>query len=213
MLFRSNQLFELELVQSIPDFFRLDEQKLSQVEGFKEKSISRLLNSIEKAKKMNLSQFLEALGIRYVGAQTALLLAQNFLSLEALYQLDEQKLISINGIGQKVAKQIALFFADTANKQMIQDLLNLGIDIKEEVKVDLEKAFFKDKRFVLTGTLQNYSRDQAAKLIRERGGQISSSLSKKTDFLLLGESPGSKLEKANKLGVSILDEPSFEKEL
>ena len=107
----------------------------------------------------------------------------------------------------------SLFFADTANKQMIQDLLNLGIDIKEEVKVDLEKAFFKDKRFVLTGTLQNYSRDQAAKLIRERGGQISSSLSKKTDFLLLGESPGSKLEKANKLGVSILDEPSFEKEL
>jgi len=200
------RLFENGLVKSLPDIFRLKSSDLEGIEGFKEKSIQNLLDSIEASKDVTLTRFLLGLGIPFVGEGTAEILASEYRSLERIAGADN--LADLDGIGPKVASSVQDYFADERNQDEINQLLELGVDPKPPKKKALE-GFFAGKTVVLTGSLENYSRSEAGSMIKERGGKVSGSVSVKTDYLLAGESAGSKLKKAEKLGVKILTEDEF----
>lgn len=206
------QLVEKGLVKRISDIYLLNEEKLSKLEGFKEKSIGNLLKSIESSKKCPLSRLIMGLGIQYVGAETAELLADEAGDLARIAVMTEEELRSIGGIGDKTAQSIAIFFQDPYAQEEIALLFERGVRPKEGRKKIVGHPFF-GKTFVLTGALTNYSRDEAALLIKERGGKVSGSVSKKTDYVLVGEDPGSKYTKAKELGVNILSEMQFEQML
>lgn len=205
------QLFEKGFIAVPSDIYTLTEMELSQLDGFKEKSIQNLLASIEKSKQVSLPKLIMALAIKYVGAGTAELLAHKAGDLEKLTQLTYEELLEVDGIGEKVAEAVIEYFDDPRNQKEIDRLLKLGVKPEQTRIVRINNHPFEGKTFVLTGTLEDFSRDDAAKLIKERGGKISSSVSKNTDFVLAGESPGSKLEKAEKLGVKVLSESEFKK--
>lgn len=207
------QLIERGLVSRISDLYSLDENALYQLEGFKEKSVHNLLSSIEKSKKCSLSRFLMGLQIKYVGEETAEDLAEATGDLEKLMHMKKEDLLEIEGVGEKVADSILAYFEDPNNREEIHLLLKHGVAPKAQKKKKIEGHFFDRKTFVLTGTLAHHSRDEASLLIKERGGKTSSSVSKQTDYLLLGTEPGSKYDKAKELGVKILTEEEFEKML
>jgi DNA ligase (NAD+) len=189
----------------------LNKEDLSGLEGFGEKSINNLLNSIEKSKTCPLWRFILALQIKYVGKETAQLLSGEAQNLENLMKIKKEELLDIEGIGEKAAESIFEFFKDEDNLKEIKRFLSHGVKlISERKKI---KHIFSNKTFVLTGSLKNYKREEAYDLIKERGGKVSSSVSKKTDFVLLGEDPGSKYEKAKKLNIKIIKETEFEKML
>jgi DNA ligase (NAD+) len=206
------QLVEKGLVKRISDIYLLDEKGLSSLEGFKEKSIRNLLHSIDSSRKCPLSRFIMGLGIKYVGTETAELLAEEAGDLETLMHMSEENLISIDGIGEKTAKSIAAFFKHKENREEIRLLLSHGVH-PQKMKKKRTDHEFSGKTFVLTGALKNFSRDEASALIKERGGKITGSVSKKTDYVLVGEDPGSKYDKAKELGVKILSEEEFRKSL
>ncbi len=206
------QLVEKGLIARVSDIYLLDALSLSQLDGFKDKSIHNLLKSIESSKKCSLARFIMALGIKYVGTETAELLAEEAGSLERLLQMNEEELLAIEGIGEKTAPTIAAFFRDKSNLEEIELLLLHGVE-PEKMKKKVFDHAFSGKTFVLTGALLHYSRDEATALIKERGGKVSGSVSKKTDFVLVGEDPGSKYEKAKELGIPILSEEEFKKML
>lgn len=204
-----SQLVEKGYVKRISDIYRLGSEELSSLRNFKEKSIKNLLDSIEASKKVTLARFLMALGIPQVGAETAEALAQCAKSLSTIFEMTKESLKEIEGIGDKVADSIITFFQNPSNREEIEMLLSLGVDPKvTEIQMILNHSF-QGKTFVLTGSLEHYSREEASAMIRERGGKISSSISKETNYLLIGEAPGSKYAKAKKLGIPILDEASF----
>lgn len=205
------QLVELGLVESISDIYRLTEEELYQLPNFKEKSVHNLLEAIEASKEVALDRFILALGIPFVGTETASLLAQRAGSLEKLFELTEEELLAIEGVGPVVAHSVLNFFAEEGNLEEIDELLAAGVTPKATKVKQFKNHPFSGKSFVLTGSLEHFTRDEASALIRERGGKVSSSVSKKTDYLLLGEEPGSKYEKAQKLGVNILLESDFKK--
>lgn len=204
------QLVEQGLVGRISDIYLLDEIALMQLDGFKEKSIHNLLTSINASRKCPLSRFIMGLGIKSVGTETAELLAEEAGDLDTLMEMGEEALLAIDGIGEKTAKTIADFFKDRENREEIRLLLAHGVE-PQKMKKKMTDHLFSGKTFVLTGTLQNYSRDEASALIKERGGKVSGSVSKKTDYLLAGEDAGSKYDKAKELGVKILSEEEFQK--
>ncbi|MBB63705.1 MAG: DNA ligase (NAD(+)) LigA [Waddliaceae bacterium] len=204
------KLIESHAIRRAPDVFILTKEDIAGLEGFKEKSINNLLKGIEKAKHVPLARFIMALGIKYVGAGTAELLANRSGTVEAFQKMTLEELVAIDGVGEKVAQSVTAYLEDPKNKQEIQDLLDRGVSpAKVEASTFTEHAFA-EKTFVLTGTLEHYTRSGAASLIKERGGKVSSSVSKKTDYLLAGDAAGSKLEKAEKLGVNVLSEESFQ---
>ncbi len=196
-------------VKSIADIYTLTEGQVSQLEGFKSKSIQNLLNAIEKSKKVPLSKFIMALGIKYVGTGTAELLAHEAGSIEKLSHFSLDRLLAIEGIGDKIANAVVDYFADKRNQEEIQLLLSKGVTPQQAKIQKIEGHPFEGKTFVITGTLKNYSRSEAGALIKERGGKVTDSVSRKTEFLVAGAEPGSKLEKAQALGVKILDEAEF----
>jgi len=196
-------------VKSISDIFRLTEDQLSQLEGFKTKSVYNLLTSIEKARDVSLDHFIMGLGIKHIGAETAEILAKKAGSIEALMEMSKEELEKIDGIGDKVATSIVDYFLKEENRNEIQSLLNLGVKPRKVKTVSFVNHAFNEKIFVLTGSLKNYTRDAAAALIKERGGKVTDSVSKKTDFLIAGESTGSKFDKAKTLGIPILTEEQF----
>lgn len=204
----AEQLMEKQLVSSPADLFSLTEDDLFKLEGFKEKSVQNLLNAIEKSKHTTLDRFIFALGIKHVGAQTAYALAKRAGSIAAIEKMSSEELQAIEGFGEKVASSIVSFFADTENKREVDRLLKHLVLAPISVS-SFEGHPFEGKIFVLTGGLENYTREKASSLIRERGGEISSSVSKKTDYVLAGSDAGSKLEKAKGLGVTILSEDEF----
>jgi DNA ligase (NAD+) len=206
----AEQLVEKGLVGRISDIYLLDEKALASLEGFKEKSIQNLMQSIEASRKPPLSRFIMGLGIKYVGTETAELLAEESGDLESLMKLSEEDLLSIDGIGEKTAKTIAAFFKDEDNRDEIKLLLAHGVH-PQKMKKKIAGHDFSGKTFVLTGALQNYSRDEVAALIKERGGKVSGSVSKNTDYVLVGDEPGSKYDKAKQLGIKILSEEQFQK--
>jgi len=207
------QLVSLGFVKTPSDFFKLTEEELSHLEGFKEKAITNLLESLEEAKNVPLSRFIMALGIKYVGSGTAELIAAKVGDIEGLLNVDYDDLIRIDGIGEKVAESVIDYLDDPENVDEIEEMIDAGVNPEKVEVVSYSGHPFDGKTFVLTGTLENYTRQSAAALIKERGGKVSSSVSSKTDYVLAGENAGSKLDKAEKLGVNILDEPAFEKML
>ncbi len=200
------QLFKKGLVKHPADLFLLTKEELATLDGFKEKSVNNLYQAIQGAKSVPFERFILALGIRHVGEQTAKDIAAKAGSVEGLMHLTQEELLSVEGIGEKVADSIVQYLHKNRD---IQRLLDAGVHPKVK-RIQRGHSFF-GKSFVLTGTLHNYTRSEAEKLIEERGGHISSSVSKKTDYLLLGEEPGSKYEKAKALKVPILTEREFAK--
>jgi DNA ligase (NAD+) len=205
------QLFNKGLIRRVSDIYVLDEEKLSLLEGFKEKSIHNLLNSIEASKQCPLNRFIMGLEIKYVGKETAELLANYAGDLDSLMKLDKEELVGIEGVGEKVADSIIDFFKDHHNKEEIKLLLSHGVRPGRVTKKKISNHLFSGKTFVLTGALQEYTRDEASSFIKERGGKTSSSVSKNTDYVLVGDDPGSKYTKAQSLGVKILSEKEFQK--
>jgi len=205
------QLVKKGFINKPSDIYRLKQEDLYQLDGFKDKSVNNLLSSIEKSKHVSLSRFIMALGIKHVGSTTADLLAQKSGTIEKLQEMGGEDLLLIDGIGGIVAHSVVDYFKEAKNKQEIHDLLALGVNPKEEKVITFHDHLFKDKIFVLTGSLANYTRDAAASLIKARGGKVASSVSAKTDYLLAGEAVGSKFDKAKQLQVTILSEDEFVK--
>jgi DNA ligase (NAD+) len=205
------QLFEKGLVKKASDLFSLTEKDLACLEGFKEKSIHNLLTSITSAKHPTLARFILALGIKYVGEGVAELLAEHAGDIYALEKMSVEELLEIPGIGEKIAHSVAGYFKDSDHIKAVHALLKMGITPQKVVRVRQKNPHFAGKTFVLTGTLEHYGRSEAAALIKERGGKVAGSVSTKTDFLLFGEDPGSKLDKARELGIPLLTEKEFQK--
>jgi DNA ligase (NAD+) len=207
------QLISKGFVQYPSDIFALTADVLYQLDGFKEKSVQNLLKSIALAKDISLPKFIMALSIKHVGAGTSELLAKKAGSVEGLMALNKEQLLEIEGIGEKVADSFVEYFQDEENIQEIARLLKNGVKPKLQEVISFSGHAFEGKTFVLTGNLPNYSRDKASSLIKMRGGKVTGSVSKNTDFVLAGESAGSKLEKAESLGIKVLSEEEFEKML
>ncbi|MCC5832966.1 MAG: NAD-dependent DNA ligase LigA [Chlamydiales bacterium] len=203
------QLVEKGFVKRLSDIYKLTPEQLFRLKNFKEKSVENLLTSIEKSKEVSLGRFIMALGIKYVGAETADLLADRVGDLEKIALMTEEELLEIEGIGPKVAESIVTFFADPDHQEEIALLLENGVKPSVRKVTGYQEHPFRGKTFVLTGGLEHYTRDHARSLIKERGGKVSGSVSKSTDYVLVGEDPGSKYEKAKKLGVKILSEEQF----
>lgn len=202
------KLIDAGLISSLADIYKLTYDDLIALEGFKEKSVRNLLEGIEASKDVTLSRLIFALAIPFVGAQTADVLADYTQSIDKLSQLEFDELVQIEGVGEKVAESIIHFFENPAHRQEIEALLAAGVKPKKIISSVTGHAFF-GKTFVLTGTLESFTRTEAAQKIKERGGRVAKSVSSKTDFVLVGEDPGSKYDKAVKLKVSILNEQEF----
>lgn len=197
------------LIETIPDIFRLDYDAIAKLEGFGKKSADNLKKSIEKAKDNDLSKLIFALGIHHIGAKNAKLLADRFKTLEALACATKEEITAIDGMGGVMADSIIDYFSLDTTKSMILQLETLGVNTKS--KTELTDSRFKGLTFVVTGTLTKYSRKEIEGLIESFGGKAASSVSKKTDYVLAGEAAGSKLRKANELGVNVILEDDFEK--
>jgi DNA ligase (NAD+) len=204
-----DQLVDKKLLSSFADIFKLDKNTLSQLERMGAKSAENLVIAIEHSKSVTFARFLFALGIRHVGEHVAALLAGHFPDLDALMECPREKLESIGGIGPIVAESIANYFKQQRNRYIIDQLFEDGV--KLETAAPISTGELKDQVFVLTGALQNLTRSQAKALIEAAGGKVSGSVSGNTDYVVAGESPGSKLTKAKELGVTIIDEEAFKK--
>ena len=201
------QLYDKKFISNPVDLYRLTIQDLMQLESVKEKSASNIYNGIQNTKSRSLNRLITALGIRYVGKETADILAGEFSSLDEIKEASIDRLGAIDGIGHVMAYSIYEYFHDEHNLKMLDELKSLGINPASKSKP--KSYILAGKVFVLTGTLQNMTRDEASAIIKSHGGKTSSSVSKKTDFVLAGENAGSKLDKANELGVIILTEKDF----
>lgn len=204
------QLVNLHLIRRPSDIYKLTESDLQQLEGFKDKAAQNLIKGIENSKNISFPSFIMALGIKHVGTGTADLLASYTNDIHKLSKVTEEELLKIDGIGPKVATAIIEYFQDPENVSEIHQLISLGVNPQYSSIEKMVNHAFTDKTFVLTGTLEKYSRTEAANLIKKRGGKVTETVSKKTDFVLAGEAAGSKLEKAKTLGITILDEKAFE---
>ncbi len=202
------KLIDAGLIRKLSDIYRLKEEDLSEIEGFKEKSIQNLLKSIQKSKRVSLARFIFALGIKFVGTGGSEILANHFRYLHNLQQASIEELLSLDGVGPKMADSVHEFFRRDENLKEIDELLSLGIELIAPEEKKQGHHFF-NKTFVLTGTLEKYGRAEATALIKERGGKVSSSVSSQTDYVLAGSEAGSKLKKAESLGVKILAEEEF----
>ena len=187
----------------------MTELQIAQLDNFKAKSINNLVTSIEKAREVTLSRFIMALGIKYVGRGTAEALAIKAGDIHQLMQMSKEDLLKIEGVGEKVAGAVYDHFRDTKNRQEVEKLLGYGVKPHSMNLLSFGGHEFNGKTFVLTGTLHKYSRNEAAAIIKERGGKVTDSVSKKTDYVVAGESAGSKLEKAQTLNIKILVEEDF----
>ncbi|MBP9763709.1 MAG: NAD-dependent DNA ligase LigA [Gammaproteobacteria bacterium] len=204
-----DQLVDVGLVKTVADIYKLNIDVLSQLERMGLKSAENLIESINKSKKTTFPRFLFALGIREVGETTAQVLASHFPDLEAIRVADEVVLQAVPDIGPVVAAHIVMFFRQPDNLEVIQQLCASGVYWPAPTRKSIAEQPLKDQTFVLTGTLTSLSREHAKERLQALGAKISESVSKKTNYVVVGESPGSKLAKAESLGVKILDEDQF----
>ncbi|MGE0085534.1 MAG: NAD-dependent DNA ligase LigA [Desulfococcaceae bacterium] len=206
------QLVDRGLVSSYADIFHLDEPGLTAMERMGSKSAKNLLAAIEKSKKISLARFVYALGIRHVGENIAGIIADRFQTLEKIMSVSAEELESVEGIGNEIAQSIRHFFDQPENREIIQRMLDRGVQIQMKSGEPVQKKEgITGKTFVLTGTLETMPRNEAKKIIEAAGGKVAGSVSSKTDYVVAGEKAGSKLDKARELGIEILDEQMFMK--
>lgn len=201
------QLVDTGLVKSFADLYKLQKPQLAQLERMAEKSAGNVTEAIEKSKSQPLWRLIAGLGIRHIAGHSAQILADHFGSLHALMQADQQTLAEIDQIGPIMAESIYQYLKNPQNRSIIDQLLAAGVKPQKPAAARNNKL--NGKTFVVTGTLKTFTRQQAEQTIKQAGGKTASSVSKKTDFLLTGENPGSKLEKAQKLAVAVIDEDQF----
>ncbi len=201
------QLLDAELISNIVDIYTLDGNKVLELERTGEKSVNNLINAIEKSKENDLSRLIFAFGIRHIGSKAAKLISEHFLSMDAVLNAKKEDYLAIEGFGEIMAESAVEFFSLESTVDMIESLKNLGLNMQsnKEIKGDI----FAGLTFVLTGTLPTYTRSEAGDIIESLGGKVSSSVSKKTSYVLAGEEAGSKLDKANALGVKVITEEEF----
>ncbi|UOR13862.1 NAD-dependent DNA ligase LigA [Halobacillus amylolyticus] len=210
------QLFKEQLIETIADLYKLEKEELLKLERMGEKSVQNLLKAIEDSKEKSLERLLFGLGIRYVGTKAANTLAQEFETMGQLMNADEETLVQVPEIGEKMADSVARYFAKPQVIQLMEELSQLGLNMeyKGPRKNDgPEDSPFKGKTVVLTGKMENYTRSEAKNIVQDLGGNVTTSISKNTDLLIAGEDAGSKYEKAEKLGVEIWNEGEFAKAL
>jgi DNA ligase (NAD+) len=203
-----DQLVDKKMVRDVADLYSLTQDELANLERMAEKSASNLVAEIEASKKADLWRLIFAIGIPFVGERTAQLLADHFGSLDKIAQASQAELDEVFEVGPKVSQSIFQFFREKRNLQVLEKLRRAGLRLEGERghKVGGKLA---GTQFVLTGTLPNYSREEATKMIEEAGGRVIGSVSKKTDYVLVGADPGSKLDKARSLGIKTVDEAEF----
>lgn len=202
----ASALVENGFVQNVSDLYRLTLDQIAGLERMGEKSASNLLAALNASKERGLARVLYALGVRHVGSGTASVIAEHFLSMDAVLAADASQLEAVPDVGPKVAESVVQYLREPKNQRLVSQLKEAGVRMIEEAPADVESKPLEGKRFVLTGTLAGMSRSEAEEKIRALGGLTSGSVSRKTDYVVVGESPGSKAEKARELGVSILDE-------
>jgi DNA ligase (NAD+) len=202
------QLFQAGLIHDVADLYFLQKEDLLALERMAEKSVRNLLDAIEQSKQTTWPRFLYALGIRHVGEHVAMLLAEHFSSLGALQQATQEELEAIPGIGPEVARSVRQFFAEERNQHVLAKLWRAGITWKQEQTK--KSALLQGKAFVFTGTLTSFTREEASKLVEQRGGKVVSAVSRKTDYVVVGDQPGSKLQRAQALGIRLLTEQAFQ---
>jgi DNA ligase (NAD+) len=201
-----DQLVDRQVITTAADLYKLGLTALSELDRMADKSARNVLAALEKSKSTTLARFIYALGIRHVGEATAKELAIHFGNLDALLQASEQQLLEVPDIGPVVARSILAFLGDPLNRELIEQLRAAGIHWTESAGTEMAPKPFQGKTFVLTGTLPTLTRDEAAERIEATGGKVAGSVSKKTTYVVAGEDAGSKLAKAQELGITILDE-------
>ncbi len=210
-------LVEKELIASPLDLYRLKKEDILKLDNKKEKSADNLITAIERSKENDLYRIVYGLGIRHIGQQAAKLLANQFMTLDRIAAADRSEILTIEGYGEIMAESVVSYFSLEESKKLVREIKELGINTENKsapvAAADDENNPFAGNTFVITGTLPTYKRTEAAALIENFGGKVSSSVSKKTNFVLAGSDPGSKLTKANTLGVPVIDEEEFNKML
>ncbi|MDA2927489.1 NAD-dependent DNA ligase LigA [Acidobacteria bacterium AH-259-G07] len=205
------KLLELELIEDPADLYFLTAEDLAKLPNFKEKSIKNLLNGIEQSKSQGFQRVLFALGVRHVGESIAELLVTDFGDIDSLAAAPEDEISSIQGVGPEIARSVHHYFQVEDNRRLIEKLKKAGLQFQVAGETLKGEGSFSGRAFVITGTLPGFSRSQAAEFIESHGGRVTSSLSSKTDFLVVGEGPGSKLKKAEELGIAPISESELKK--
>lgn len=207
-----DKFIKLGCLKDITDVYKLNtiEKKLKKLEGFGDKSIDNILSSVENSKQKPFDKVLLAIGIRHVGDKTAKILARHFKNIDNLIAASKEEIESIHEIGPKIAQSVYDFFREKDNLEVINKLRKAGLKFESEQQAAASNKF-EGLTFVLTGTLEKYKREEAQAIIESLGGKTASSVSKKTSFVLAGSEAGSKLDKANQLGVKVIDEDEFER--
>src|SRR5213082_1786499 len=203
------RLWQLELVRSLPDLYRLTKGQLLELDGFQEKSASNVIEAIERSKRTPFSRVLLGLNIPDVGWVTAQSLARHFGSIERIADASQEDIQDVDGIGPERAEAIAEWFSDDANRKLVEELKGLGLRFEAGVEERPVEGPLTGSTYVITGTLEGFSRDEARKGLEAKGAKVGDSVSKKTAGVVAGESPGSKLAKAEQLGVPVLDEAAL----
>lgn len=211
------QLFQENLIETIADLYRLDREELLKLERMGEKSVQNLLEAIEASKSNSLERLLFGLGIRFIGAKAAKILAMEFETMESLQKATYEDLVTIDEIGEKMADSIVQYFQEEKVIDLLNELRELGLNMEytgpKKQEASSEESVFAGKTVVLTGKMETYTRNEAKELIEALGGTVTGSVSKKTDILIAGEAAGSKYDKAVKLGIMIWDEEQLQEAL
>jgi len=200
------QLVDANVIRNLPDLYRLGLSALASLDRMADKSAQNIVDALEKSKQTTLPRFLFGLGIRHVGEATAKELARHFGTLDAIMEADEEALLAVSDVGPIVAQSIRTFFDQAHNREVVEQLRACGVTWPEGAPADAGPKPLAGKTLVLTGTLPTLGRDAAKDLIEAAGGKVSGSVSKKTHYVVAGAEAGSKLDKANELGVPVLDE-------
>jgi DNA ligase (NAD+) len=205
------RLWELGLVRSLPDLYRLTKEQLLELDGFADKSASNAIEAIELSKRTPFSRVLLGLNIPDVGWVTAQSLARHFGSVDKLAEASQEDVIEVDGIGPERAERIVEWFAEEENRALVEELRQLGLRFEAGTEERPVEGPLTGSTYVITGTLEGFSRDEARKALESKGAKVADSVSKKTTGVVTGESPGSKLAKAEQLGVPVLDEAALKK--
>jgi DNA ligase (NAD+) len=204
-----SMLLDRGFIADVGDIFYITRDQLFELPGFKDKAVDNLLQSIDAARDRPAWRLVHGLGVRLVGSHMAQVLTREFPSIDALSAAGEDDLLAVEGVGPNIAESVVFFFDQEENQRVIDKLRKAGVRMADEARARREGGPLEGRTFVLTGALSQFTREEASEIIEELGGRVTSSVSKKTDYVLVGEEPGSKLDKAVSLGVTTIDEAEF----